>query len=93
MLGIPLIGPSVLLGDNKSVVDSAMIPSYRLKKRHNILAFHRVREAVASGFIVMYHLASCENPSDVLTKHRSSREWYALMRPLLAWAWRDEIEK
>lgn len=44
MLGIPLVGPSVLLGDNKSVVDSEMTPSYRLKKLHNILAFNRVRE-------------------------------------------------
>ena len=43
MLGVPLLGPSVMFGDNKAVVDSASVPSYRLKKRHNILAFHCVR--------------------------------------------------
>ena len=93
ILGITFMGPSVILGDNKSVVDSEMIPSYRLKKRHNIFDFHRVREAVDAVIILMYHLASSENPSDVLTKHRSIIEWYSLMIPLLAWACRDEIEK
>ena len=56
---------SIILGDKKSVVYSEMIPRYRLKKRHNILTFHRVREDVAAGIIVMYHLDSYENPSDV----------------------------
>lgn len=92
MLGVPLNGPSILFGDNKSVVDSVMIPSYRLNKRHNVLVFHRAREAVACGIVRMYHIDGKENPADILTKHRSSREWYVLMRPLLCWAWRDEKE-
>ena len=90
MLGVPIEGPSIILGDNESVVKSAMIPIFRLKKRHNILAFHRVREAVASKIVKMVHLNGKENPADVLTKHRSSKEWYTLMRPLITWAYRDE---
>ena len=90
MLGVPLEGPSIILGDNQSVIQSSMVPSYRLKKRHNILAYHRVREAVAAKIVRLIHLAGSENPSDVLTKHRSSKEWYHLMRTFLAWEWRDE---
>ena len=89
MLGVTISGPSVVFGDNKSVIDSSMTPSYRLKKRHNILAFHRVREAVACQIVLLYHIDTKENPADILTKNRSSREWYALMKPLLFWSWRD----
>ena len=69
MMGIPIEGPSVLFVDNKSVIDSGMNPSYRLKKNHNMLAFHCVREAVASDIVRLYHIDSVDNPSDVLTKH------------------------
>ena len=90
--GARLAGPSVMFGDNKAVVDSGMIPSFRLKKRHNILAFHRVREAVACDIVRLYHIDGRYNPADILTKHRSSREWYELMKPLIFWTWRDDPE-
>ncbi len=90
MFGCPIAGPSILFGDNKSVIDSSMIPSFRLKKRHNILSFHRAREAVACDYVRMYHIDTKLNPADILTKFRSSREWYALMKPLIFWAWRDD---
>ena len=40
--GVPIEGPSVVFGDKKAVVDSSMNPSYRLKKRHNIISFNKV---------------------------------------------------
>lgn len=89
MLGIPLRGPSILFGDNKSVIDSGMNPTYKLKKRHDMLAFHRVREVVASDFVRLYHIESASNPADILTKHRTSKQWYQLMKPLIFWTWRD----
>ena len=89
MLGVPVAGPSILLGDNKAVIDSSMIPSYRLKKHHNVLEFHRVREEVSADIVRLYHLPSNQNPADPLTNHRFSRVWYQLMRPMLAWSWRD----
>ena len=89
MFGCPVDGPSVLFGDNKAVVDSSMNPSFRLKKRHNILSFHRCREAVANDIVRLYHIDGKNNPADILTKNRSSREWYKLMKPLIFWTWRD----
>ena len=66
-----------------------MYPSYCLKKRSCLLAFHRVREAIAYEIVRSYHIDGKENPADILTKHRSSREWYELMKPLIFWAWRE----
>jgi hypothetical protein len=40
-----------MFGDNKSVVDSSMQLNAKLHKRHTMLSFHRVREAVASGIL------------------------------------------
>ena len=89
-LGVPVAGPSYLFCDNKAVVDSSVIPSYRLKKRHNILSWHTVRQAVACDIVRIVHIDSKNNPADILTKHRSSREWYELCKPIIFWAWRDD---
>ena len=47
-LGAPIATKSYLFVDNRSVVTSATLPHSTLTKRHNILAFHRVREAIAA---------------------------------------------
>ena len=47
-LGVPIKTKSYLFGDNRSMVTSATLPHSTLGKRHNILAYHRVREAIAS---------------------------------------------
>ena len=44
----PIGSKSVLFGGNRSVVTSATIPHSTLTKHHNILAFHRVRDAIAA---------------------------------------------
>ena len=40
--GCDITGPLHVFGDNKSLIDTAMFLSYRLKKRTCLLAFHRV---------------------------------------------------
>jgi hypothetical protein len=83
-------GPTHLFGDNKSVIDNSMHPSYRLKKHCCLLAFHQVREAnTACDIVCAYHIDGKENPADILTKHCSSHEWYELMKPLIFWAWHE----
>ena len=52
-LGAP-IGAKSFFGDNRSVVTSATLPHSTLTKRHNILAFHRVREAIAAKHMAFY---------------------------------------
>ena len=46
-LGVPIKSKAYMFGDNKSVVTSSMVPHSLLSKRHNILSYHRVREAIA----------------------------------------------
>ena len=53
-LGAPIGAKSFLFGDNRSVVISATLPHSTLTKRHNILAFHRVREAIAAKLMAFY---------------------------------------
>ena len=47
MMGVPLDGPALLLGDNKSVMLNTSVPSSVLKKKHCSVNFHRVREVIA----------------------------------------------
>ena len=53
-LGAPIGSKSFLFADNRSVVTSATLPHSTLTKRHNIPAFHRVREASAAKFMAFY---------------------------------------
>ncbi len=68
MLGVPLDGASWLFGDNQSVITSSTIPHSTLSKRWNALSYHRVREAVAAGYVRFHFVDSKQNPSDILTK-------------------------
>ena len=79
MLGVPIQGSTLLYGDNLSVITNATLPSSTLKKKHNAIAYHRVREAVASRIIDMVHIPSTENVSDLLTKPLGPQKHYRLM--------------
>jgi Reverse transcriptase (RNA-dependent DNA polymerase) len=68
MMGIPIIGPTSLLCDNQSVVVSSTRPESTLSKKHNSIAYHRVRESHASDTVRMGHVESDQNRSDMLTK-------------------------
>ena len=68
MLGVPIDGPANVLTDNLAVVQNASIPSSTLKKKHNAICYHRVREAVAAGVIRIAHIPSKENLADMFTK-------------------------
>jgi hypothetical protein len=84
-MGVPLSGCPILLGDNKSVVDSGTIPHQQLHKRHLMLSYHFVREAIASGELRFAHINGEFNPSDVLSKHWGYQVVWPLLRPILFW--------
>ena len=65
------------------MIDSLTIPHAKLHKRHNALSFHRVREAVASNVISIYHLAGEYNPADILSKHWSYAKIWRILQPIL----------
>ena len=60
---------SYLFGDNRSVVTSPTLPQSTLVKRHNILAYHKVREAIASKIIMYHWIRTGYNLSDMVSKH------------------------
>ena len=71
MFGVPLPNPANVYCDNESVVNSSTFPESRLKKKHCSIAYHRVREAVAAGKLLIYYEKSESNLADVLTKSLS----------------------
>ena len=85
MFGVPVDYYSYMFGDNQAVVTQSTIPQSQLAKRHNALAYHYVREAVASGAIRFVHLVSVDNPADYLTKFLGYQQWWPLLRPILFW--------
>lgn len=83
MMGVPLDGPALMLGDNNSVVLNCSMPSSVLKKKHNACSYHRVREAIAAGILKFTHIPSESNYADILTKALSSATFHQLVKPLL----------
>ena len=43
------------------------------------------REAQAAGIVNFAHIDGKDNPTGVLAKSRSSKEWFALLKPLIFW--------
>jgi uncharacterized membrane protein YgcG len=85
MMGIPVDYRTYMFGDNQAVVTQSTIPHSQLAKRHNALAYHYTREAVASGMVVYNHIPGTENPSDCLTKFLGYQQWWPILRPILFW--------
>ena len=76
MLGVPLEETSLLIGDNMSVVINTTLPSSMLRKKHNAIAYHRVREAIAAKIINFAHIDSQANVADILTKPLASEVFH-----------------
>jgi hypothetical protein len=68
MFGIPIEGPTNVFCDNEAVTKNAIHPESTLKKKHNAIAYHRTREAVAAGTIRVTKEDGKTNLADVLTK-------------------------
>jgi hypothetical protein len=72
-LGLALNGTAlIMLGDNMPVVLSTTVPSSVLKKKHNAIAYHRVREAIAAKMMRFVYI--------VLTKPLSNEKFHYLMK-------------
>jgi hypothetical protein len=85
MMGIPVDYQTYVFGDNAAVITQSTIPHSQLGKRHNALAYHFTREAIATGMIRMFHVAGIDNPADCMTKFLGYQEWYRILRPVLFW--------
>jgi Reverse transcriptase (RNA-dependent DNA polymerase) len=83
MLGIPVTTSTSMYGDNMSVILNTTVPSSQLKKKHNAIAYHRVREAIAGKIVTLQHIPSTDNIADVLTKPLPVNTYQRLLQPIL----------
>jgi len=84
-LGVPITEPMYMFGDNKSMITNGSVPHSKLGKRHPALAYHKVRQAVASGMVILTHVEGELNVADIPSKHWSYQKIWPLLRPLLFW--------
>ena len=82
-LGAPIGSKSFLFGDYRSVITSATLPVSKLAKCHNILVFHRVREAIAAKIMAFYWIKSAYNLSDMVSRHWDHPSVYPIILKLL----------
>ena len=68
MMGVPLAGPAVIFGDNKSVVQGASVPECKISKKHLGICYHAVREASAAGIWKVGFVQGKINIANCLTK-------------------------
>ena len=80
MMGLNFEPTSNLLFDNYAVILNTQLPCSSSKKKHNSVAYHKCREAVAAGIIRTGHIPGEHNVADVLTKAKSPAEHYRLLR-------------
>jgi len=83
MLGIPIDGLVLLLGNNLSIVTNTTLPSSTLKKKHQAICYHQVRECISAKIICFIHIDSTINTSDALTKLLPSDSFLGHVWPIL----------
>jgi hypothetical protein len=69
----------------KSVVDGSMQLHTKLHKRHTMLSFHCVREAIASSIVGFFYIAGDINPADILSKHWGYSQIREHLKSVLLW--------
>ena len=78
-------GPTYLFGDNRTVVGSCAVPKAKLHKRHILLSFHRVREAIAGKILRFFYIPGSMNPADILSKVWGYSKIQGMLKALLFW--------
>jgi len=79
MFGIPIQGATNVYCDNTN----ASKPESTLKRKHNSIAYHRVREAVAAGVLQIAKVHTSENLADLLTKPLTGAQLKPLIQKIL----------
>ena len=84
MMGVKIDGPTRIFCDNQSVVMTVGFPEISLKKKNCSIAFHRVREAVASRKILVYYEELIFNIADLFTKVLGAEKRSQLVKCVLS---------
>jgi len=83
MMGVPIKGPANVLVDNDSIVKNSTILSSTLQKKHHVICYHFVREAVASQIVHIAFIPSTENLADMFMKPLGAAKLKTLCQPIL----------
>ena len=84
-LRVPVRSKSYMFGDKKSLVDSASIPTSTLSKKSTLASCHRVKEAIAAGYLQFNWKDGKSKPVHILSKHWEFANIWPLLKPLLFW--------
>jgi len=84
MMGVPLSGHARVMCDNQSVVISGSFPESTLKKKHCSIAYHKVREAIAAGKILIFYENTETNIADLFTKVLTANKRWPLIQGVLS---------
>ena len=68
MMGVPILGPSYIYGDNMSVIHNTQCSESTLKKMSHSLCYHVACESIAMGESLTGHIVTDQNIADLLTK-------------------------
>ena len=82
-MGVQIDGPTMLYGDNRSVILSTTMPSSVLKKKHLSCNYFRIRESIAARSIRFEFVLTHMNYSDVLTKPLAKTLFHRFVKPIL----------
>lgn len=74
MFGVPIDGPCRMFNDNESVVKNSSKVESTLTKKHNQLAYHVTRWAVAAGSVIVAWIPTNRMLADPLTKRMPSKQ-------------------
>ena len=67
-MGIPILNPCFIYGDNQSVLWNTTCPDSVLRKKTSSVAYHFVREGVSRDEWRTSYIKTSDNPSDICTK-------------------------
>ena len=67
-MGVPVPGPSFVLGNNQSIIFNMPPPESTLKKKSNSICYHATSESFAMGKILTGQVPSKLNLADLMTK-------------------------
>ena len=68
MFGVPIDGTASVFCDIDAVYKNTVLPESTLHKKHHSIAYHRCREAVAAGAIMVTKEGTQSNLYDLFTK-------------------------
>ena len=89
MMGVKIDGPTLIYGDNQSVINNTSNPESVLEKKSNSICYHLVREAVAMNECLTSYIPTLKNYADMLTKALYGKKRRTLVGDVLHYIYDD----